>query len=205
MTESKSDITQYDHSAESLEKQAASLAFAMLLFEQEAAHQFIHSENEGDRVGVDKFMFLPSWITTPRAEVISYLESLPCPALMFQTTGIGMVSLILLDELSNDRRRWAQKTLDNHLAGVEEIASQFTPPLQGDSRILLEIRGESHVVSLAGLRFWAQRYNCPAGWTFGPPRQGAPADVAAQIVLISADGRVSPPSQARASWQRPAF
>lgn len=205
MTDSRSEMIQYDHSGESVERQAASLAFAMLLFEQDAAHRFIHSEKEGDKAGVDKFVFLPSWISIPRAEVVAYLESLPGPALIFQTTGQGMVSLILLDELTEDRRRWAQKTLDNHSAGVEEIAGQFVPPLENDSKILLEIRGERHIVSLEGLRFWSRRFNCPAGWTFGPPRADALSGVAAQIVLISADGRVSPPSHAVAPWQRPAF
>lgn len=184
---------------------AAALAFAMLQFEQEAAHPRRGTPKVGKVLGVDEFLFLPSWKPTPRAEAIHFLADLPCPALLFQTTMRGAVSVLLLDELTGERKAWAQKTLDNQLAGLNQLASQFSPPLSGDSKILLEVRDEAHVVPLDILRLWASRFSCPVGWNMGEPRAEAPADVSAQMRLLSPDGRVSPPSATVAPWDRPAW
>lgn len=195
----------YDHTDEPLNMQAAALTFAMMLFEQEAAHPLGGEREPGEVPGVDSFGFLPSWVPVPRAGVVPFLAQLPCPALVFQSTHRGTVSLMLLDELGGERRAWAQKTLDNHCAGIEELASQFYPALYGESKILLEIRDESHIITLDALRFWARRFGCPTGWNMGGPREGAPDGVAAQIRLFSPDGRVSPPTESVAPWQRPAW
>lgn len=185
--------------------QAAALTFAMLQFEQEAAHPRQGSPSREKTLGVDEFLFLPSWKPVPRAEMVSFLANLSAPALLVQTTMRGAIALMLLDELSGERRWWGEKNLSNQLAGVNALAEQFQPPLGPDSKLLLETRHENHIVTLDVLRYWAEHFSCPAGWNIGAPRPGAPAEVAAQIRLFSADGRVSPPSQVAAPWERPAW
>jgi hypothetical protein len=112
-----------------------------------------------------------------------------------------VVSLMLLDELDGERKAWAQKTLDNHLAGINEFADQFKPALDGNSKVLLEVQGETHIVSLDVLRLWSQRFNAPTGWSLGD--SGNDPRAPAQIRLISSDHRVNPPWAAYAPWDRP--
>jgi hypothetical protein len=182
--------------------QAAALTFTMLRFEQDAAHASRSSDpyDQGE-MGVDRFVFLPSWRSTAAHDVVAFLAGLTCPALLFPTTMRGVVSLMLLDELAGERKAWAQKTLDNHLVGINEFAAQFFPPLDGNSNVLLEVQGETHIISLDVLRLWSQRFNAPAGWSLGDSRNDPRAP--AQIRLISSDGRINPPWEAYAPWQRP--
>jgi hypothetical protein len=181
--------------------QAAELTFAMLRFEQESAHESRAADPENLRLGVDYFIFLPSWKPTRRADVVPFLAGLPGPAFLFSTTTRGAVTLILLDELSGERRQWGQKTLDNQLAGINELASQFVPPLSEDSNVLLEFAGETHIVTLKVLRIWSQSFSAPVGWSFGDSRHDPRAP--ARIRMIASDGRVNPEWTAYAPWERP--
>lgn len=61
------------------------------------------------RVGADAYFFLPSWRATPRDRVEAFLVGLPSPALLAPTMRRGVVALLLLHELSGDRRRWFEK------------------------------------------------------------------------------------------------
>lgn len=179
--------------------QAAALTFTMLRFEQESAHQSRAEDPHPGRLGDDKFIFLPSWRSTPREDVVPFLASLNSPALLFPTTTRGVVSLILLEDLNGDRQRWAQKTFDNQLAGIDDLATQLT--LDGNSKVLLEVLGDIHVVSIDVLRVWSQRFSAPVGWGIGDSSNDARAP--ARFCLIASDGRVNPPWTARAPWERP--
>jgi hypothetical protein len=91
---------------------------------------------------------------------------------------------MLLDELSGDRRAWAQKTLDNQAAAVAEMASQYS--LDESSGILLEVDEESLVFSLGTIRFWSQRFSAPVGWNLIKLESDSRAAV--RFRLIASDG-----------------
>ena len=181
--------------------QAAALTFAMLRFEQESGHESRASDPDNRRLGFDHFIFLPSWKSILREDVVPFLASLSSPALIFPTTTRGVASLILLDELTGDRRKWAQKTLDNQLAIIDEVASQFFPRLDGVSKVLLEFSGETHVLTLNGVREWSKQFSAPTRWSLGDSRNDPRAP--ARFRLIGSDGRVNPEWTAGAPWERP--
>jgi hypothetical protein len=100
--------------------QAASLAFALLRFEEGAAHPHRGSTPPGMlRLGEEAYQFTPSWRSVPRADVPAFLAALPSPALLSPTTTRGTVALTLLAELSGERAVWARKTLTNQRACLE--------------------------------------------------------------------------------------
>src|SRR6185369_15913673 len=112
------------------------------------------------------------------------LASLPSPALLSPTTTRGVVALTLLDELSGDRRRWAEKTLNNFTAGFDDVTRQMS--LTPESRFLLEFDEESHVFSFAAMRLWTRRFAVHVGWNVMPLENDPRAD--ARLMLFRSDG-----------------
>lgn len=169
-----------------LRLEAARIAFALIRFEGVAAHAIRESTPpRALRVGAEAYVFLPSWRKVPRDDVETFLVGLPSPALLAPTTIGGVVGLTLLHELSGDRRGWAEKTLSNFAAGLEEIAPQLDLLLT--SRILLEFDQESHVLSFAGVREWTQQLAVQVGWSISPLERDDRAD--ACMKLMRSDGK----------------
>ncbi len=168
--------------------EAARIAFALIRFEGVAAHPMGASiPPDSLRVGTEAF-FLPSWREVPYDEVEAFLVGLPSPALLAPTTMRGVIALALLHELSGDRQRWAEKTLSNFAAGLEEIAPQLG--LSPTSRILLEFDQESHAFSFAGIREWTQQLPVQVGWSISPLEGDDRAD--ACMMLRRSDGKRFP-------------
>jgi hypothetical protein len=169
-----------------LRAEAARLAFALMRFEGVAAHLSRSSTPPGAlRVGTEAWTFLPSWSTVPRDEVEAFLVALPSPALLAPTTRRGSIALLLLHELGGDRRRWAEKTLGNYAAVLEEMARGLG--LSPQSRVLVEFDDESHVFSLAALRECSQQFAVHVGWNLGPLPGEPRAD--ALMGLLRGDGQ----------------
>jgi len=172
-----------------LRLEAARIAFALIRFEEVAAHPAGASTPPGSlRVGTEEYVFLPSWRAVPRNEVETFLVGLPSPALLAPTTSRGVVALMLLHELSGDRRRWAEETLSNFAGGLEEIGPRLG--LSPTSRILLEFDEESHVFSFAGVREWTQQFPVRVGWSIWSLEGDDRAD--ARMMLRRSDGRPFP-------------
>jgi hypothetical protein len=166
--------------------EAARIAFALIRFEGVAAHAMRGSTPPGVlQVGTEAYVFLPSWRHVPRDQVEAFLVGLPSPALLAPTTMRGTIALTLLDELSGERRRWAEKTLNNFAAGLEETRSQLT--LSPTSRILLEFDEESHVFSFAGVCDWSQQFPVQVGWSISRLAGDDRAD--ACLMLMRSDGK----------------
>jgi hypothetical protein len=135
-------------------------------------------------LGVDAYVFTPSWRKVPLDQVESFLVQLPSPALMSPTLTRGMVALTLVDELIGDRRKWAEKTLSNFTAVFDMACSQLG--LTESSRFLLEFYEESHVFSHAAVRLWTQQFGVQVGWTCDSLKNDPRAD--ARMLLRRSDG-----------------
>jgi hypothetical protein len=144
--------------------QAATLAAAILRFQEPLAHQSAGSSPAGmPVVGVNACVFSPASSLVPRRDVAAYLAGLPCPALIAATVMRGVYTVLLLDELGGDRRTSMQRELDNQREGLASLA---TGP--DTDRVLLEFDAEVHLFSLAAVRRWAERYLLTAGWNIQP-------------------------------------
>lgn len=177
------DVTQ---GRDELRAEAARLAFMVLRFEEASAHLLRTSAPEGAlQAGRDAYAFIPSWKLVNREEVVSFLARLPSPALLAPTTIRGSVALLLLDELSGDRRRWAEKTFGNYAALLDDTASQLG--LSPHSRILVEFGDESEVFSFAAVREWSQWLAVQVGWNLRGLHEDPRADAA--MGLLRGDGR----------------
>ena len=141
-----------------LRAEAARMAFALIRFEEVIAH--------------------------PRQDVESFLVGLSSPALLSPTTTRGTVALTLLNELSGERRRWAEKTLTNLTAGFDEVTAKLG--LSATSRFLLAFDEESHVFSFAAVRLWTQEYAVQVGWNIQSLRNDPRAD--ARFTVMRSDG-----------------
>lgn len=180
------DMTNTVTNTDDLRLEAARIAFALLRFEGVAAHPIRGSLPPGTlRVGTEAYVFLPSWSVVPRDEVERFLVGLPSPALLAPTTMRGTIALTLLQELSGDRRRGAEKTLSNFAVGLEETASELA--LTPASRILLEFDEESHVFSFASVREWSQEFAVQVGWTISRLEDDDRTD--ACMMLMRSDGK----------------
>ena len=166
---------------DALRSEAARLAFALLRFEGAAAHARPGSRPSGAlQIGTEAYVFLPSWREVPFEEVEAFLVGLPSPALLAPTTVRGVIALTLVHELSGDRRHWAEKTLSNFVAGLEDMAQQLD--LSPTSRILLEFDEDSHVFSLAGVREWAQQMAVQVGWNVSSLESDVRADACMNLM-----------------------
>ncbi|MGE5926495.1 MAG: hypothetical protein ACM357_04010 [Gemmatimonadota bacterium] len=172
--------------SDDLRAEAARLACTLLRFEEASAHLLRASAPAGAlQVGRDAYTFIPSWKLVRREEVASFLAGLSSPALLAPTTIRGSVALLLLDELSGERRRWAEKTFSNFGVILEDVARQLG--LAPESRILVEFDDESEVFSFAAVREWSQQLAVQIGWNIRPLDGNARAD--ASMGLLRSDGR----------------
>ena len=169
-----------------LRAEAARLAAALLRFAEGAAHLSRASTPPGAlHVGTDACTFIPSWRSVPRGDVEGFLISLSSPALLAPTTMRGAIALLLLHELSGERRRWAEKTFSNYAVVIDEVAQQLG--LSPQSRVLVEFDEESHVFSYAAVRECSQQFAVHVGWNLGPLTDEPRAD--AVIGMLRADGQ----------------
>jgi hypothetical protein len=104
--------------------------------------------------------------------------------MLLPTTTRGIVSLQLLNELSGERATGARKEFANQRAGLQELAGQLG--LSAESRILLECGDETHIVSLAVLSLWTERFLVQVGWSVGPLEGDSRAS--ARLNLYRSDG-----------------
>ena len=109
---------------------------------------------------------------------------LPSPALMSPTLTRGMIALTLVDELTGERRKWAEKTLSNFTVCFDEICTKLG--LSASSRFLLEFYEESHVFSHGAVRLWTQQFGVQVGWLCDSLRNDPRAD--ARMILRRSDG-----------------
>ena len=162
--------------------EAARLAAALLRFQEPLAHPMSASTPEGHPViGVDAYVFMPSSRRILRSDVPTYLAGLASAAFIAATTTRGMFTLLLLHELSGERRTSMQKELDNQHAGLLGLA-----PGPDTDRVLLEFDEESHLFSMAAVRLWAQRFALTVGWNIEPCPEPDRAEW--RLYLIGGDG-----------------
>ena len=162
--------------------EAAQLAAAMLRFQEPLAHLMSAHTPEGlPVVGLDAYAFVPSPRMVARDQVAAYLAGLPSPAMLAPTTVRGIVSLILLQELTGERRAAMQHELDNQGAALNHHAAAADT-----DRVLLEFDDEVHLFSLGAVRLWARRYGVLVGWSIG--RCSEPTRAEWRFDLLGGDG-----------------
>jgi hypothetical protein len=165
--------------------EAAALAFAMIRFEEGAAHLHPGHVPPGmPRVGIDYYRFGFSRQRILRESVISYLASLPSPALIAQTTTRGRIAFTLLSELSGERLAAARHAFANQCEALEVMARQLE--LAPDSRILLEFDEEEFTLSFRAMREWSERFAVQVGWNLS--RLHSDERASARLNLMRSDG-----------------
>lgn len=171
-------------------RDAASIAYALLRVEEPMANLFDAKPPPAQGVvGRDTYVFAPSWRSVARADVVPFLAALPSPALLSPTTTRGLVALILLHELTDDRRRWAEKTFSNNVAGLNSLVSQLR--LRDDAPVLLELPDETSVYPLPTIRLWLELFAGQVGWSLSPLAHDPRAE--AQLAIRRSDGTWFPP------------
>lgn len=181
--------------------EAARLASLLLRFANAVGHPAPgHKPPDALKVGSEAFIFGPSWTPIPIAAIESFLFALPCPVLLSSTLTRGVVTLTLVEDLTGDRRRWAEKTLSNGAACLDSLTTQLG--LAETAPVLVEFEDESHVFSVATIRYWAQHLPVEIGWNLGR-LEGEPRAEACML-LIRADGKPFPgrSSMLRPGWRR---
>ncbi len=142
---------------------AAEIAAAFLRFIEKAAHPFPGHTPKGDPVlGRDVYHFVPG-PRVLRDKVADYLAMLPGPAILAPTTTRGMIAVMLVAELSGQRRVSAQHSMTNQSASLPGIDQA-----PDSARVLLEFDGETHLFSMGAVRLWAERFGILVGWNVGP-------------------------------------
>jgi hypothetical protein len=164
---------------------ASRLAFAVLRFAEGAAHLSRgYQPPDMPRLGEDVYVFAPSSRRVPSEEVSGFLAGLASPAILFPTTTRGVVAIQLLSELTGDRATSARAEFENQSGNLEDMVRQLA--LTPNSRVLLEFGDETHVVSLAAVRAWSERFAVHVGWSVGPLEDDARAS--ARLNLYRSDG-----------------
>ncbi len=182
-------MTSSEPKTEDLRAEAARLAFTLLRFASAAGHPLPGSERSGvPKVGSDAWVFGPSWQKVPSDGVEAFLTGLPSRALLNPNLIRGEVTLLLLDELTGERRRWGEKTLSNLVACFDEMVVQLALP--NTAKVLVEFDDESHVFSLGAVREWARTLAVNVGWNLAPLAHEECAE--ACLMLIRADDREFP-------------
>lgn len=165
--------------------QAATLAFAMLRFEEGAAHlPTWHTPPGHLKVGTEGWIFAPGRRVVPKIEVPAYLAELGSPVLLFPTTLRGIVTLLRVDELAGERRAAAHHALRNQGAGISEMVARLG--LGADESVLLQFEEEEHLFPLGVLRVWSEQFSVNTRWnlrmTEAEPR------AAIRLMLFRSDG-----------------
>ena len=185
-------MTSHTASEDDTRRDAARLAYALLRVEEPMASLLgAHTPDGFPVLGVDAYAFAPSWRVIPRADIVASLVSLPSPALLSPTTTRGMIALTLLDELRDDRLRWAEKTLSNLTLGLDGQVGRLGLP--ADVGVLLELGDESSIFPTAAVRLWTQQFGVQVGWILSPIADNPRAQ--AQLVVRRSDGVWFPPRQ----------
>lgn len=146
--------------------QAAALAFALLRFEAGAAHNPWAGAPPDAVVGRDDFTFLPILRRIPSADVVPYLASLPSPAMLVSASPRGTVALLLLSELTGERRHWAESLFAEHGRALRDAADRLE--LTPESAIVFEFDDEAHVFSFATLRLYCERFIVHVAFNLDP-------------------------------------
>ena len=181
-------MTAISTSSDDLRREAARLATAVLRFAEGAAHlSRAYTPAGAPVIGRDSYVFVPGRLEVLRANIESFLVSLPSAVLLHPTTTRGVIALSLLHELSGDRRRWAEHVLNEVGSGVERLGA--THGLSLASRVLLEFDDESHVFDLATVREYLSQFHVDVGWLLAPLENDSRAD--AWLVLFRGDGERS--------------
>ena len=168
--------------------EAGVLAFAMLRFESDAAHPTLAAIPRGvPRIGVDCYVFAPSSRHVLVADVPGFLATLQSPAVLIPTTTRGVVSLMLLDELSGERRASAERALKSQRDAVERRATELG--LTDDSVILLQFAAEEHRIRLAALRERCDRFAIAIATSLVSHDDDDSAQ--ARLILVRSDGVTS--------------
>jgi len=147
-------------------EQAAALAFALLRFEAGAAHSPFAGAPSDDVAGRDGFTFLPVVRRVPVADVVPYLASLPSPAILVSSSPRGMVALLLLAELTGDRRKWAESLFEDYRRALLAAADRLG--LTPESSIVFEFDDEVHIFSFATLRLFCERFIVHVAFNLDP-------------------------------------
>jgi hypothetical protein len=164
-----------------LRSEAARLAFALIRFQQPAAHATRAATPKGVPViGADAYVFAPSSRRIPVDQVEAFLVSLPSPALLTPTLNRGGVVLTLFHELSGERRRSMEHDLNNQASAMDAMAQQLG--LSDTSRVLLEFEDESHVFSFAAVREWGTQFAVSVGWNISTLEGDANADACLKLI-----------------------
>ena len=167
--------------------EAATLASAILRYEERAAHQSgSHTPAGVSIIGQDAYVFPPSSRRVPRDQIPAFLAALPGPAVLAPTTVRGTVTLTLLQELSGDRRASIQHNLDNQVAGLNDMA-----PGSDSDRVLVAFDDQMHLFSLGAVRLWASRFGILVGWNITPCTE--PGQAEWQMNLFSSSGHRTAP------------
>ena len=164
---------------------AARIAYAMLRCEEPMACPLKAYTPPGmPVVGTDAYVFTPSWRAVSRADIVPFLAGLPSPVLLSPTTTRGMIALTLVHELSGERRRWAEKTLNNATNCLDGLANQLG--LDETSQVRLDLPGEAVPYSFATVRLWTQQFGVQVGWSLSPLKDDPRAQ--ARLVVRRSDG-----------------
>ena len=178
----------HTESADDVRLQAATLAFALLRFSAGAAHPDRSSTPKGvPRVGPECYVFAPAWTRIAIADVPQFFATLPAPALLASTTTRGFATLILINELTGERREWADHSLGNQQAGLESSIAQLG--LGADARVILQFDSEEYVYPLPVLREWCAQFGVAVGWNLRPYHDDDRAQ--ARLMLYRSDGEPS--------------
>jgi hypothetical protein len=166
--------------------EAAAIAFAMIRFEEGAAHLSPGSvPPQEPRLGVDYYLFGFTRAAVNRAAVVEYLCGLESPALLAQTTTRGIVMLTLVSSLSGDWRQWAEFALAHNRAGLARFIE--TLDIADDARVLLEFDDERLIFSIKGMRIWSERFALLNGWNMSRLDDDPGAEV--RLHLVRSDGQ----------------
>ena len=150
---------------ESLE-QAATLAFALLRFETGAGNESLAGAAPDDVLGRDAFIFLPVVRRVGYADVVPYLAACPSPAILVPSSTRGMVALLLLSELTDDRRRWAENLFQDYRNSLRAAADRLG--LTPASSIVFEFDDEAHDFSFATLSLCCERFIVQVAFNLDP-------------------------------------
>ena len=165
--------------------QAAALAFAMVRFEEGAAHPPPWFTPPGQlKLGNEGWIFTPGRRPVPRDEVPRVLATLGSPALLFPTTVRGIVALMLVHELSGGRQRWAEQLLRSQMASVDEAIRRLDLPDQAP--VVLQFSDEELVLPVAALRVWGRQFVVNMRWNL--LRGDHESQAGARLVLYRCDG-----------------
>lgn len=109
-------------------EQAASLGFALLRFETAAANAAFAPGPTDQAPGTDAFIFLPVMRRVATNDVVTFLASCPSPAIVIPSSTKGMIALVLLSEVTGERRRSAEHLFEQYRAALRSAAEGLGLP-----------------------------------------------------------------------------